>query len=113
MATSFNNFICFFFSYADCGQKFVSKSSVYVHLKKHEKAKLLEDKEVTYHCPMDSCDKRYNTKAKLRQHILKHFPGTMKPEDAAHIDIVPLLKSEQTENPQETIVMPTTVSVKS
>ncbi|XP_053384447.1 zinc finger protein ZXDC-like [Mercenaria mercenaria] len=98
-----------------CGQKFVSKSSVYVHLKKHEKAKnlkLLEDKNVTYHCPMDSCDKKYNTKAKLRQHILKHFPGTMKPEDAAHIDIVPLFKNQSQEARKETVVMPSTVSVK-
>ncbi|XP_060599336.1 zinc finger protein 236-like [Ruditapes philippinarum] len=96
----------------DCGQKFVSKSSVYVHLKKHEKAKSLDEKDVTYHCPMDSCDKRYNTKAKLRQHILKHFPGTMKPEDAAHIDIVPLLRNQQTDNTPETIVTPSSVSVK-
>ncbi|KAL4224475.1 hypothetical protein ACF0H5_015176 [Mactra antiquata] len=92
-----------------CSQKFMSKSSVYVHLKKHEKA----DREVTYHCPMETCDKKYNTKAKLRQHIVKHFPGTLKPEDATKIDIVPLFKNQNVEDKtQETIVTPSAVNVK-
>ena len=102
-----------------CGQKFVAKSSVYVHLKKHDKAEKRgengatdwSDKEITYHCPMETCDKRYNSKAKLRSHILKHFPETMKPEDAAQIDIVPLLQNGI--GAKETIVEPSTVTVKS
>lgn len=99
-----------------CGLKFQSKSSVYVHFKKHEKAKnlkLVDDKDVTYHCPMESCDKKYNTKAKLRQHILKHFPGTMKPEDAAQIDIVPLFKNPPQDQRKEMIVTTSAVAVKS
>lgn len=64
---------------------------------------------------MESCDRKYNTKAKLRQHILKHFPGTLKPEDATKIDIVPLFKNQGQEQKktQETIVTPSAVSVKS
>ena len=91
-----------------CGQKFVSRSSVYVHLKKHDSL----DKDITYHCPMEACDKKYSNKAKLRQHIVKHFPGTLKPEDAAQLDIVPLFKTDQ-ENVKETDVETSVVTVKS
>lgn len=90
---------------------------MYVHLKKHDKADKRGDssdwseKEITYHCPMEKCDKKYNTKSKLRAHILKHFPDTLKPEDAAQIDIIPLL--HEGIGAKETVVEPSTVSVKS
>ncbi|CAG5118341.1 unnamed protein product [Candidula unifasciata] len=53
-----------------CGNTFTAKSSLYVHLKKHDES----GKTIVYHCPMENCDKHYANKASLRQHILvKHF----------------------------------------
>lgn len=96
----------------------MSKSSVYVHLRKHERQNQQaegntkwSEQDITYHCPLESCDKKYNTKAKLRAHILKHLPETMKPEDAAQIDIVPLI--QEGVGAKETVVEPSAVTVKS
>ena len=77
-------------------------------MKKHDNL----DKDITYHCPMEACDKKYSNKAKLRQHIVKHFPGTLKPEDAAQLDIVPLFKNDE-EKVKETVVQTSAVTVKS
>ncbi|KAH9494989.1 hypothetical protein Btru_018329 [Bulinus truncatus] len=53
----------------DCGNTFTSKSSWYVHLKKHDES----GKTIVYHCPMENCQRHYANKASLRQHILvKH-----------------------------------------
>uniref|UniRef100_A0A0B6ZJ83 C2H2-type domain-containing protein n=2 Tax=Arion vulgaris TaxID=1028688 RepID=A0A0B6ZJ83_9EUPU len=52
-----------------CGNTFTAKSSLYVHLKKHDES----GKTIVYHCPMEKCEKHYANKASLRQHILvKH-----------------------------------------
>ena len=71
-----------------CNAKFVAKSSLYVHMKKHDPKG--EEQEIMYHCPMEGCAQKYTCKASLRQHIIKHFPSRS-PSDAAHLDIVPLL----------------------
>ncbi|GFN96200.1 Zinc finger protein zxdc-like [Plakobranchus ocellatus] len=52
-----------------CGNTFAAKSSLYVHLKKHDES----GKTIVYHCPMENCNNFYANKASLRQHILvKH-----------------------------------------
>ncbi|GFS12998.1 zinc finger protein ZXDC-like, partial [Elysia marginata] len=52
-----------------CGNSFAAKSSLYVHLKKHDES----GKTIVYHCPMENCNNFYANKASLRQHILvKH-----------------------------------------
>ncbi|CAL1535098.1 unnamed protein product [Lymnaea stagnalis] len=52
-----------------CGNTFTAKSSLYVHLKKHDES----GKTIVYHCPMEKCERHYANKASLRQHILvKH-----------------------------------------
>lgn len=52
-----------------CGSSFAAKSSLYVHLKKHDES----GKTIVYHCPMENCNNFYANKASLRQHILvKH-----------------------------------------
>lgn len=56
---------------SDCNAKFTAKSSLYVHLKKHEGKAKENNNKVTYHCPIDTCDKNYNSKHSLRQHMLK------------------------------------------
>jgi hypothetical protein len=64
-----------FFSWADCGVKFSAKSSLYVHLKKHNKPKSAAGDKVVYHCPIEKCTRMYTCKSSLRQHMLKfHTP---------------------------------------
>ncbi|XP_052760343.1 uncharacterized protein LOC128203109 [Mya arenaria] len=98
----------------DCGQKFVSKSSVYVHMKRHKReSKRYDDngeRIIEYHCPMEQCGLCFDNKAKLRAHILKHFPGTARPEDAASIDVIPLLHHGI--GAKQTVVQPAAVDVK-
>ncbi|KAL3841389.1 hypothetical protein ACJMK2_019541 [Sinanodonta woodiana] len=73
-----------------CTAKFTARSSLYVHLKKHDHS----GESITYHCPMEGCEKKYSSKTSLRQHILKHLSGCMSAADAANLDIVPLLSNE-------------------
>ncbi|KAK3608516.1 hypothetical protein CHS0354_010370 [Potamilus streckersoni] len=73
-----------------CTAKFTARSSLYVHLKKHDHS----GESITYHCPMEGCEKKYSSKTSLRQHILKHLSGCMSAADAANMDIVPLLSNE-------------------
>ncbi|KAK6973439.1 hypothetical protein BgiMline_024648 [Biomphalaria glabrata] len=52
-----------------CGNTFTAKSTLYVHLKKHDES----GKTIVYHCPMEKCERHYTNKVSLRQHILvKH-----------------------------------------
>jgi hypothetical protein len=63
------------FSWTDCGVKFSAKSSLYVHLKKHNKPKSAVGDKVVYHCPIEKCSRTYTCKSSLRQHMLKfHTP---------------------------------------
>ncbi|KAK8743789.1 hypothetical protein OTU49_001268, partial [Cherax quadricarinatus] len=66
--TGVRNFQC---PIEHCNAKFTAKSSLYVHLKKHEGKTKDNNNKVTYHCPIDTCDKSYNSKFNLRQHMLK------------------------------------------
>lgn len=68
----FINILDKYFFLADCNAKFTAKSSLYVHLKKHEGKTKENNNKVTYHCPIDTCDKSYNSKFNLRQHMLKN-----------------------------------------
>lgn len=65
--------------------KFTAKSSLYVHMKKHEQS----EEKITYHCPMDGCHKKYTNKINLRQHIVKHHISSN--SDMAHVDVATLL----------------------
>ncbi|XP_042242147.1 uncharacterized protein LOC121879561 isoform X2 [Homarus americanus] len=67
--TGVRNFQC---PIEHCNAKFTAKSSLYVHLKKHEGKTKENNNKVTYHCPIDTCDKSYNSKFNLRQHMLKN-----------------------------------------
>ena len=58
-----------------CDVKFAAKSSMYVHVKKHEQQ--LKDGKLTYFCPMEGCERKYNNKNTLRQHISKHYHDTL------------------------------------
>ena len=70
-----NVMIYLFFSWTDCGVKFSAKSSLYVHLKKHNKPKSATGDKVVYHCPIEKCTRTYTCKSSLRQHMLKfHTP---------------------------------------
>ena len=94
----------------------MSKSSVYVHLKKHKRRgqrseEDASEREITYHCPMEKCNASFDKKAKLRAHILKHFPDTAKPEDAARIDVIPLLQHGV--GAKQMVVQPAAVEVMS
>ncbi|KAL5006847.1 hypothetical protein ScPMuIL_015653 [Solemya velum] len=75
-----------------CKARFTAKSSLYVHLKKHDHS----GETITYHCPMEGCERKYSTKANLRQHILKHFPASARsdPNQFSQLDLVPLLGGE-------------------
>nr|KAG5689891.1 hypothetical protein BaRGS_023639 [Batillaria attramentaria] len=55
-----------------CDVSFTAKSSLYVHLTKHDK----DGNKLTFHCPMDGCSKKYSTKVALRNHIFKHYLST-------------------------------------
>ncbi|XP_071104344.1 zinc finger protein ZXDC-like isoform X1 [Haliotis cracherodii] len=71
-----------------CKARFTAKSSLYVHLKKHDAS----GKQITYHCPMEGCVRNYSSKAGLRNHILKHCLSTPQGSDpASALDWVPLL----------------------
>ncbi|CAL4086330.1 unnamed protein product, partial [Meganyctiphanes norvegica] len=80
--TGVRNFQC---PIQDCGAKFTAKSSLYVHLKKHDGKTVKENNnKVTYHCPIDSCDRSYNSKFSLRQHMLKNH--TILTTDSGQLD---------------------------
>ncbi|KAH3876815.1 hypothetical protein DPMN_000665 [Dreissena polymorpha] len=107
--TGIKPFIC---PVEGCNQKFVSKSSVYVHIKKHKNKgqRVSDNNSIVYHCPMDQCQEQYDCKTKLRSHMLKHFPETMTPEDAFGINITPL--SQNGIGPKRTVIQPAAVKVK-
>ncbi|CAI9740110.1 finger ZXDC-like [Octopus vulgaris] len=74
-----------------CKTRFTAKSSLYIHLKKHDHS----GKKITYHCPMEGCEKKYSTKVSLRNHIMKHYNNsTISASDSPHFDLVPLLGSD-------------------
>ncbi|XP_067654310.1 zinc finger protein ZXDC-like [Haliotis asinina] len=75
-----------------CKARFTAKSSLYVHLKKHDAS----GKQITYHCPMEGCVRNYSSKAGLRNHILKHCLSTPQGSDpATALDWVPLLGGDE------------------
>lgn len=78
-----------FFSLPGCSVKFTAKSSLYVHMKKHDSS----GEKITYHCPMEGCEKKYSNKVTLRQHLVKqHLSNTNGTADLAqNIDILPIL----------------------
>ncbi|XP_050718570.1 uncharacterized protein LOC126999755 isoform X2 [Eriocheir sinensis] len=84
--TGVRNFQC---PIEHCNAKFTAKSSLYVHLKKHEGKAKENNNKVTYHCPIDTCDKNYNSKHNLRQHMLKEH--TILTTDTSRLDYITLL----------------------
>ena len=58
-----------------CEARFAAKSSMYVHVKKHEQQ--LREGKLIFFCPMEGCDRKYNNKNTLRQHISKHYHDTL------------------------------------
>ncbi|ROT65493.1 Zinc finger X-linked protein ZXDB [Penaeus vannamei] len=84
--TGVRNFQC---PVEHCNAKFTAKSSLYVHLKKHEGKTKENNNKVTYHCPIDTCDKSYNSKFNLRQHMLKNH--TILTTDTSQLDYITLL----------------------
>ncbi|XP_063868555.1 serine-rich adhesin for platelets-like isoform X2 [Scylla paramamosain] len=84
--TGVRNFQC---PIEHCNAKFTAKSSLYVHLKKHEGKAKENNNKVTYHCPIDTCDKNYNSKHNLRQHMLKEH--TILTTDNNRLDYLTLL----------------------
>nr|XP_053635711.1 uncharacterized protein LOC128690944 isoform X1 [Cherax quadricarinatus]XP_053635712.1 uncharacterized protein LOC128690944 isoform X1 [Cherax quadricarinatus] len=84
--TGVRNFQC---PIEHCNAKFTAKSSLYVHLKKHEGKTKDNNNKVTYHCPIDTCDKSYNSKFNLRQHMLKNH--TILTTDTTQLDYITLL----------------------
>ena len=54
---------------AGCDASFTARSSLYVHLTKHDK----DGGKMVFHCPVEGCSRKYSTKALLRTHILKHI----------------------------------------
>ena len=66
-----------------------------MHMKKHDSQN--GEKEILYHCPMEGCYLKYNSKASLRQHIIKHFP-TKGPNDCLQVDFIPLLNESLNED---------------
>lgn len=80
-------------SISGCGIKFTAKSSLFVHIKKHENG----GKKVMYHCPMEGCLKKYSNKPSLRAHIVKHVKQVMSEGNstqADNIDIMPYLDND-------------------
>ncbi|XP_041365864.1 zinc finger protein 143-like isoform X2 [Gigantopelta aegis] len=73
-----------------CKSRFAAKSSLYVHLKRHEQS----DKEITYHCPMEGCMRTYTCKANLRNHIIKHYLEAPSGTETRHLVLVPLLNGD-------------------
>lgn len=76
-----------------CGIKFTAKSSLFVHIKKHENG----GKKVMYHCPMEGCLKKYSNKPSLRAHIVKHVKQVMSEGNstqADNLDIMPYLDND-------------------
>ncbi|XP_002740518.1 uncharacterized protein LOC100366838 [Saccoglossus kowalevskii] len=58
------------FECAVCQTRFSARSSLYVHMKKHNTSEEEKEKEkVWYNCPIDSCDKVYASKTSLKNHI--------------------------------------------
>lgn len=84
--TGVRNFQC---PIEHCNAKFTAKSSMYVHLKKHEGKAKENNNKVAYHCPIDTCDKSYNSKFNLRQHMLKNH--TILTTDTNQLDYITLL----------------------
>ncbi|XP_033751572.1 zinc finger protein ZXDC-like [Pecten maximus] len=68
-----------------CTVKFTAKSSLYVHMKKHEQS----EEKIIYHCPMDGCQKKYSNKVTLRQHIVKQHISAN--SDVSQMDFTTLL----------------------
>ncbi|XP_069132578.1 zinc finger protein ZXDC-like [Argopecten irradians] len=68
-----------------CTVKFTAKSSLYVHMKKHEQSTV----KIIYHCPMDGCQKKYSNKVTLRQHIVKQHISAN--SDVSQMDFTSLL----------------------
>ncbi|KAK3101534.1 hypothetical protein FSP39_004280 [Pinctada imbricata] len=72
-----------------CTLKFTAKSSLYVHMKKHDSYK---NEKITYHCPIEGCLKKYAAKSALRQHIVKHhLSSAHSTSQLKDLDLVPLL----------------------
>jgi uncharacterized Zn-finger protein len=60
--------------FVGCEARFTAKSSLYVHMKKHDHS----GEKINYHCPIEGCLKKYSSKASLRSHIGKHFSNISK-----------------------------------
>lgn len=74
-----------------CKTRFTAKSSLYIHLKKHDHS----GEKIIYPCPMEGCEKKYSTKVSLRNHIMKHYnPNNTSASDSSHFDLVPLLVTD-------------------
>ena len=58
-----------FSCFKGCKTRFTAKSSLYIHLKKHDHS----GEKFIYPCPMKGCEKKYTTKVNLRNHIMKHY----------------------------------------
>ncbi|WAR14011.1 ZXDC-like protein [Mya arenaria] len=97
-----------------CGKAFMRSEHLKGHMIIHTGIKPftcpVEERIIEYHCPMEQCGLCFDNKAKLRAHILKHFPGTARPEDAASIDVIPLLHHGI--GAKQTVVQPAAVDVK-
>ncbi|XP_068206130.1 uncharacterized protein [Palaemon carinicauda] len=85
--TGVRNFQC---PVENCSAKFTAKSSLYVHLKKHEGKSKESSAKVTYHCPIDCCDRSYNSKFNLRQHMVKNHT-ILAAADSNQLDYITLL----------------------
>ncbi|XP_074660404.1 uncharacterized protein LOC141912882 [Tubulanus polymorphus] len=76
-----------------CDCKFTARSSLYVHMKKHDQS----GEKIIYHCPLEGCLKKYGTKASLRNHINKHLTLQTSLSGSGEINIWPsLLADEET-----------------
>lgn len=78
-----------------CDIKFTAKSSLFVHIKKHENG----GKKVMYHCPMEGCLKKYSNKPSLRAHIVKHVKQVMSDNnntqtEPSNLDMMPYLDND-------------------
>ena len=72
---------------AGCDASFTARSSLYVHLTKHDK----DGGKMVFHCPVEGCSRKYSTKALLRTHILKHIMSGKSISDISGQEMAQLL----------------------
>ncbi|XP_063241284.1 protein suppressor of hairy wing-like isoform X2 [Bacillus rossius redtenbacheri] len=73
----------------NCSVTFTARSSLYVHMKKHDK-RAPGAGPASHRCPVDRCEKAFGSRAGLRQHVLAEH-GPTSASDSNQLDYISLL----------------------